>query len=234
MTDKKANVWFMIATAPVDLGQPIEKKHAKFIDQIKTRDRVCAPRYGIVPSTLRKWDLGAMTSLTRSMTTDVRELSLSYGCRSEAHQTRQDVLNLAIRLNRVETKVVTDDVFLFYVRAFNAVEAVCHDSRLGAWSHRSSCDIYSLNKRGIFIRQLTWISNVRAWEDLQISAREIGQRVEPVAERVEYVDDGVYVVLDSRPLTMAEAKEKTLAANLALYPEIAPIIPSLRAIFEDV
>jgi plasmid replication initiation protein len=138
-----------------------------------------------------------------------------------------------MRLPWVDTKVIIDDVFMFYVRAFVAAEAVCHDSRLGAWSHQSSCNIYSLNGRGTFIRQLTWLSNVRAWEDLQISAKEIRQRVEPAAERVEYFDDGVYIVLDSRPLTMAEAKEKTLAANLALYPEIAPIIPSLRAIYAD-
>jgi hypothetical protein len=77
---------------------------------------------------------------------------------------------------------------------------------------------------------MNWISNTHSWRELQISAREIGERVEPVVERVEYFSDGVYIVLDSRPLTMAEGKEKTLAANLALYPEIAPIIPGLYKI----
>jgi hypothetical protein len=223
----------MVAGSPVDLSQPIEQKHAEFFGRIKERGQVCGLRDGVISPSLEHWDLGAMASATRSMTTDVRKLSVSYGCRSEIHQTRKDVLNLAIRLNRVDTKVIVDDIFMFYAKAFDAEHASCYDSRLGAWSFKSGCDIYSLMRRVMFIEQLNWISNCYAWEKLQISAKEIGKRVEPAAERVEYIDDGVYIVLDSRPLTMAEAKEKTLAANLALYPEIAPIIPSLRAIYAD-
>jgi hypothetical protein len=138
-----------------------------------------------------------------------------------------------MRLNRVDSQVIVDDVFMFYAKAFSAEHAYCWDDRLGAWCSGIRRSIYSATKRGIHLDQLNWISNAFAWQENQISAREIGERVEPVAERVEYFSDGVYIVLDSFPLTMAEAKEKTLAANLALYPEIAPIIPSLYDLYRE-
>ena len=223
----------MVAGAPVDLSQPIEQKHAEFFDRIKERGQICGLAHGVIPPTPKTWDLGASGSVTRFMTKDVRQLFLSYGARSELYLTRQDVLNLTMRLNRVDSQVIVDDVFMFYAKAFGADRAFCRDTRLGAWTYEVKRSVYSATKKEIFVEQLEWISNVYAWRKMQVSAKEIGERVEPVAERVEYFSDGVYIVLDSRPLTMAEAKEKTLAANLALYPEIAPIIPSLYELYRE-
>jgi hypothetical protein len=230
LVEKKANVWMMLASGPVVLSQPIEDKHVEFFDRIKERTGACSLKDGIIPPTPKSWDLGAMGSVTRYMSQDVRQFGLSYGCRSEIAQARRDVFNLAIRLNRVDPRIIVDDVFMFYVKAFGASDASCWDDRLGSWSYTAFQQAKPLAVRFFLIRQINWISNEYAWEQLQISSKEIGERVALVAERVEYFPDGVYIVLDSRPLTMAEAKEKTLAANLALYPEIAPIIPDLLAI----
>jgi hypothetical protein len=231
LIDKKANVWLLLADSSVNLSQSIEDKHVEFFDRIKERTGACSLRDGIIPPTPKSWDLGAMGSVTRYMSKDVRQFGLSYGSRSTIAQPERDVFNLAIRLNRLDPEVIVDDVFMFYAKAFSSSSASGLDDRIAAWSNRSAVTIYSLIKRCIFIEQLNWISNEYAWEQLQISPKEIGERVSPAAERVEYYPDGVYIVLDSRPLTMAEAKEKTLAANFALYPEIAPIIPSLSAIY---
>jgi hypothetical protein len=214
----------------VNLSQSIEEKHAEFFNCIKERTGACSLQEGLIPPTPESWDLGASGSATRYMTQDVRRFGLSYGCRSEIAQARRDVFNLAVRLNRVDPKIIVDDVFMFYAKAFSSSSASGLDDRIAAWSNRSTVLIYNLIKKCIFIQQLNWISNHCAWKELQISSREIGERIAPVAERVEFFTDGVYIVLDSRALTEAEAKEKTLAANLALYPEIAPIIPDLLAI----
>jgi hypothetical protein len=214
----------------MDLSQSIHAKHAQFFERIKERREFCALKDGIVPPPPKNWEQGAMGGMTRYMTKDVRQLFLGYRYRSEVCHLNRDVLKLAMRLNRVDTRTITDDVFMFYVKAFNATHASVYDERIGGWSHCTSLEIYSIIRRLIFVDQLNWISDRYAWEELQVSPREIGERVAPVAERVEYFPDGVYIVLDSRPLMMAEAKEKTLAANLALYPEIEPIIPNLLAI----
>jgi hypothetical protein len=227
---KEANVWIMTASGPVVLSQSIEEKHTEFFDRIKERTGACSLRDGIIPPTPERWDFGASGSVTRYMSKEVRKFGLSYGSRSTIAQPERDVFNLAIRLNRLDPKVIVDDVFMFYVKAFRASDASCWDDRLGSWSFTAFHEMIRLAVRFFLIRQINWISNEYAWEHLQISSREIGEQVAPVAERVEYFPDGVYIVLDSRPLTMAEAKEKTLAANLALYPEIAPIIPALLAI----
>ncbi|MBY0586808.1 hypothetical protein K2X85_06505 [bacterium] len=220
----------MVAISPMDLSQSIHAKHTQFFERIRDRKEFCALKDGAIPPPPKNWEQGAMGGMTRYMTKDVRQLFVDYTYRSEVCRSQRDVLNLAMRLSIINTTNVVEDVFMYYVKAFGATDAFCHDDRLGAWSRRSTLEVDKLIKRCIFIRQVNWISNHCAWEELQISSREIGERIAPVAERVEYFPDGVYIVLDSRPLTMAEAKEKTLAANLALYPEIAPIIPDLLAI----
>jgi hypothetical protein len=222
----------VLADSPISLLQPIHEKHQDFFGRIKQRGLICGLKDGNVPPPPKGWEQGAMGSVTKYMTKDIQQFFVDYGFRSEIGLSRRDVFKLKIRLTQVDHRIVVDDVVMFYVKSFSATHAECFDDRLGSWSWSSCQEIGRISKRYIFIHQLTWISSQHAWEELQVSPREIGERVAPVAERVECFPDGVYIVLDSRPLTMAEAKEKTLAANLALYPEIEPIIPNLLAIDE--